>query len=38
MTTDIEYFINTVKADADSAITQYFYNIDAYFHFVDEAQ
>jgi len=37
VTTDIEYFVNKVKADADSAITQYFYNIDAYFHFVDEA-
>ncbi len=36
--TDIEYFVNKVKAGADSAITQYFYNIDAYFRFVDEAQ
>ena len=38
MATDIEYFVNKVKAGADSAITQYFYNIDAYFRFVDEAQ
>ena len=36
--TDIEYFVNKVKAGADSAITQYFYNIDAYFRFVDEVQ
>lgn len=36
--TDIEYFVNKVKAGADSAITQYFYNIDAYFRFVDDAQ
>jgi methylenetetrahydrofolate reductase (NADPH) len=36
--TDIEYFVNKVKAGADSAITQYFYNIDAYFRFVDEAK
>ncbi len=36
--TDIEYFVSKVKAGADSAITQYFYNIDAYFRFVDEAQ
>ena len=27
-----------VKAGANSAITQYFYNADAYFHFVDEAR
>jgi methylenetetrahydrofolate reductase (NADPH) len=36
--TDIEHFANKVKVGADSAITQYFYNIDAYFRFVDEAQ
>ncbi|MCS5591500.1 MAG: methylenetetrahydrofolate reductase [NAD(P)H] [Gammaproteobacteria bacterium] len=36
--TDIEHFVNKVKAGADGAITQYFYNIDAYFHFVDEVQ
>ena len=34
---DIERFANKVKAGADGAITQYFYNIDAYFRFVDEA-
>jgi len=29
--------VDKVKAGADSAITQYFYNTDAYFRFVDEA-
>ncbi len=33
---DIKYFINKVKAGANSAITQYFYNTDAYFSFCDE--
>lgn len=32
---DIEHFINKVKAGANAAITQYFYNADAYFRFVD---
>jgi methylenetetrahydrofolate reductase (NADPH) len=27
-----------MKAGADSAITQFFYNPDAYFHFVDEVR
>ncbi|PKM10614.1 MAG: methylenetetrahydrofolate reductase [NAD(P)H], partial [Gammaproteobacteria bacterium HGW-Gammaproteobacteria-5] len=27
-----------VDAGADAAITQYFYNADAYFHFVDDAR
>ncbi|MDR1310722.1 MAG: methylenetetrahydrofolate reductase [NAD(P)H] [Burkholderiaceae bacterium] len=35
---DLKYFINKVKAGADTAITQYFYNPDAYFHFVDAVQ
>ena len=35
---DIEYFVNKIKAGADGAITQYFYNTDAYFRFVDEVQ
>ncbi|MBC8494401.1 MAG: methylenetetrahydrofolate reductase [NAD(P)H] [Candidatus Thioglobus sp.] len=38
MNADIEHFINKVKAGADGAITQYFYNADAYFRFVDEVQ
>ena len=33
---DIKNFITKVKAGADSAITQYFFNADAYFHFVDK--
>lgn len=32
---DLKYFKNKVDAGADSAITQYFYNADAYFYFVD---
>jgi len=34
---DIVRFVNKVKAGANSAITQYFFNTDAYFRFVDEA-
>jgi len=33
--TDIDNFKRKVEAGADSAITQYFYNADAYFNFVD---
>ena len=33
---DMDAFERKVKAGADSAITQYFYNADAYFRFVDE--
>ena len=32
---DFEHFRRKIEAGADSAITQYFYNIDAYLHFVD---
>ena len=35
---DLAAFVKKVKAGANSAITQYFYNADAYFHFVDEAR
>lgn len=35
---DVQNFVRKVKAGADGAITQYFYNADAYFHFVDEAR
>lgn len=35
---DLDNFIRKVRAGADSAITQYFYNADAYFRFVDEVR
>jgi methylenetetrahydrofolate reductase (NADPH) len=35
---DLQHFADKVAAGADSAITQFFFNPDAYFHFVDEAQ
>lgn len=35
---DLENFKRKVDAGADSAITQYFYNADAYFHFVDSCE
>ncbi len=34
---DLKAFVAKVRAGADSAITQYFYNTDAYFRFVDDA-
>lgn len=33
---DLQAFATKVRAGADSAITQYFYNADAYFRFVEE--
>lgn len=35
---DFEHFKNKVAAGANGAITQYFYNIDAYLHFIDNCQ
>lgn len=35
---DLEHFAAKIKAGADSAITQFFFNPDAYFHFVDEVR
>ncbi len=35
---DLAAFARKAKAGANSAITQYFYNADAYFHFVDEVR
>ncbi|UXH79026.1 methylenetetrahydrofolate reductase [NAD(P)H] [Roseateles amylovorans] len=32
---DLQFFADKVKAGASGAITQFFYNPDAYFHFVD---
>lgn len=34
---DLDHFVHKVQAGADSAITQYFFNADAYFDFVDRA-
>lgn len=34
---DVDRFAEKMKAGADKAITQYFFNSDAYFRFVDEA-
>ncbi|MBK1735020.1 methylenetetrahydrofolate reductase [NAD(P)H] [Halorhodospira abdelmalekii] len=36
--TDIENFVRKVNAGADSAITQFFYNAEAYYRFVDECE
>ena len=35
---DLASFARKAKAGANSAITQFFYNADAYFHFVDEVR
>ncbi len=35
---DLAAFVRKAKGGANSAITQYFYNTDAYFHFVDEVR
>lgn len=35
---DLQNFVRKVKAGANAAITQYFYNADAYFRFVDDAR
>ena len=37
-TEDLQNFKRKVEAGADSAITQYFYNADAYYHFVDQCE
>lgn len=35
---DLAHFVDKVRAGADGAITQYFYNADGYFRFVDEVR
>ncbi len=35
---NLQHFKQKVDAGANAAITQYFFNADAYFHFVDECQ
>ncbi len=35
---DLTHFVNKVKAGANRAITQYFFNPDSYFHFVDKVR
>ena len=35
---DLQHYVHKVKAGASAAITQFFFNPDAYFHFVDEAR
>lgn len=35
---DLRYFKRKVEAGADSAITQYFYNADAYFRYIDSCE
>jgi methylenetetrahydrofolate reductase (NADPH) len=35
---DLDHFAAKMKAGADSAITQFFFNPDAYFHFVEDSR
>lgn len=35
---DLEHFVGKVKAGANGAITQYFFNADAYFDFIDRVR
>jgi methylenetetrahydrofolate reductase (NADPH) len=35
---DLRHFREKIRAGADSAITQYFFNIDSYFRFIDDCE
>lgn len=35
---DLEHYVHKVKSGASASITQFFFNPDAYFHFVDETR
>ncbi len=35
---DVKHFVGKIGAGANSAMTQYFYNPEAYFHFVEQVQ
>jgi methylenetetrahydrofolate reductase (NADPH) len=35
---DLQHYVDKVGAGADSAITQFFFNADAYFHFVEQTR
>jgi len=35
---ELEYFRRKVEAGADGAVTQYFYNADCYFYFIDDCR
>ncbi|VAW58985.1 5,10-methylenetetrahydrofolate reductase [hydrothermal vent metagenome] len=37
-TQDLQHFVSKVRAGANSAITQYFYNVDSYFYFVENCE
>ena len=38
LATEIDYFAQKMNAGADIAITQYFYNNDSYFHFMEQCE
>jgi methylenetetrahydrofolate reductase (NADPH) len=35
---DIDNFMGKINAGANAAITQYFFNVDAYYHFIDDCE